>query len=149
MEGIMIELVNDWPKDQIIELYKSGGWWQEHYDPAGLDALIKGSFAFVVAVDSASGSSTTGCSSSGKAAGMGRAISDGVSDAWLQDIVVLDAYRGKGIGRAIIKFLLEHCQSKGLTWIGLVAEPGTMDFYKPLGFDELPGEPMVYKKESL
>ena len=137
--SFIIEMVHDWPKEQIIELYKSGGWWEEHYDPGGLDALIKGSFAFAVAVDA----------STGKAIGMGRVISDGVSDAWLQDIVVLDAYRGKGIGRAIIKFLLEHCQSKGLTWIGLVAEPGTMDFYKPLGFDELPGEPMIYKKESL
>ena len=86
-------------------------------------------------------------SSSGKAIGMGRAISDGTSDAWLQDIVVLDKYRKHGIGQAIIRKLLEHCQSHGLSWIGLVAEPGTADFYKALGFGVLPGEPMVFKKE--
>ena len=135
--SFIIEMVNDWPKEQIVELYKSGGWWEEHYDADGLDALIKGSFAFAIAVDA----------STGNAIGMGRAISDGVSDAWLQDIVVLDDYRKHGIGRAIIQKLLDHCISKGLTWIGLVAEPGTKEFYKPLGFDTLPGEPMVYKKD--
>ena len=134
--SFIIEMVHDWPKEQIVELYKSGGWWEEHYDPGGLDALIRGSFAFAIAVDA----------SSGLAIGMGRAISDGVSDAWLQDIVVLDDYRNRGIGRAIIKKLLEFCQMKGLGWIGLVAEPGSKEFYEPLGFKTLPGEPMVYKK---
>lgn len=135
--NFIIEMVHDWPKEQIVDLYKSGGWWEDHYSPDELDALIKGSFAFAVAVET----------STGKAVGMGRAISDGVSDAWLQDIVVLDEYRRRGVGRAIIKKLLEHCLNRGLGWIGLVAEPGTREFYKPLGFDELPGEPMVYKKE--
>ena len=130
-------MVQDWPNEQIVELYKSGGWWEEHYSPDGLDALIKGSFAFAVAVDA----------STGIAIGMGRAISDGVSDAWLQDRVVLDAYRKHGVGRAIIQKLLDYCLTKGLTWIGLVAEPGSKEFYKPLGFETLPGEPMVYKKE--
>ncbi len=131
-------MVHDWPKEQIVELYKSGGWWEEHYDADGLDALIKGSFAFAIAVDAATG----------LAIGMGRAISDGVSDAWLQDIVVLDDYRKRGIGHAIIKKLLEHCQAKGLEWIGLVAEPGSKEFYEPLGFETLPGEPMVFKKKG-
>ncbi|MCK5309021.1 MAG: GNAT family N-acetyltransferase [Thermoplasmata archaeon] len=134
--SFIIEMVHDWPREQIVELYKSGGWWEEHYDPGGLDALIRGSFAFAIAMDA----------SSGLAIGMGRAISDGVSDAWLQDIVVLDDYRNRGIGRAIIKKLLEFCQMKGLGWIGLVAEPGSKEFYEPLGFKTLPGEPMVYKK---
>ncbi len=136
--SVIIEMVHDWPKEQIVELYKSGGWWEEHYNADGLDSLIKGSFAFAVAVDT-----TTGI-----AIGMGRALSDGVSDAWLQDIVVLDDYRKRGIGRAIIQKLLDYCLTKGLTWIGLVAEPGSKEFYKPLGFETLPGEPMVFKRKE-
>ena len=136
--SFIIEVVHGWPKEQIVELYKSGGWWEDHYDADGLDALINGSFAFAIAVDA----------STGLAIGMGRAISDGVSDAWLQDIVVLDDYRKRGIGRAIIKILLEYCQVKGLEWIGLVAEPGSKEFYKPLGFETLPGEPMVFKRKK-
>ena len=135
-DNVIIEIVQDWPKEQIVDLYKAGGWWEDHYDPGGIDALIKGSFAFMVAVDA----------ETGKAIGMGRVISDGASDAWLQDIVVLQEYRGQGIGRRIIGKLLEHCKTKELSWVGLVAEPGTGDFYKPLGFEVLPGEPMVFKR---
>lgn len=131
-----IRLIKEWPDEEIIALYKAGGWWKDHYTPDNLADLIKGSFAFVVAVEN------------GKAIGMGRAISDGVSDAWIQDVAVMPGWRGKGIGRAIIRTLLDHCMEKGLCWVGLVAEPGTRKFYIPLGFKELPGEPMVYEPEA-
>ncbi len=133
--GIEIKLVRSWPTEEIVELYKVGGWWKERYEPNGIPPLIKGSFAFAVAIEK----------STGKAIGMGRAISDGVSDAWIQDVVVLDEWRGKGIGKKIIEFLLDYCLEKKLTWIGLVAEPDTREFYTPLGFRELPGEPLVYQ----
>jgi GNAT superfamily N-acetyltransferase len=137
-DGFTVRLVKAWPDRQIVELYKAGGWWLDHYTADGIQALIRGSFAFAVALDPGTG----------RAIGMGRAISDGSSDAWLQDIVVLKEHRGKGIGRAIIRALVEHCKEKGLVWIGLVAEPGTKDFYRPLGFGTLPGEPMVFKGDG-
>jgi GNAT superfamily N-acetyltransferase len=136
--NIEIRLVKDWVVEDIVELYKAGGWWLEHYHSSGIPTLVKGSFAFAVAVDNATG----------KAVGMGRVISDGVSDAYIQDVVVLKKYRGKGIGFKIIQRLLDHCLENNLVWIGLVAEPGTKDFYTPLGFKTLPGEPMVYKPED-
>ncbi|MFO7619119.1 MAG: GNAT family N-acetyltransferase [Thermoplasmata archaeon] len=134
-DDVELRFVKAWPRDQIVELYKAGGWWLDSYSSEGIGDLIKGSFAFAVAVDRATG----------RAVGMGRAISDGVSDAWLQDIVVLKEFRKLGIGRAIISKLVEHCKSSGLIWIGLVAEPGTRKFYEPLGFEVLPGEPMVVR----
>jgi len=136
-EEFEIKLVKAWPENDIVELYKAGGWWLDSYSPDGIGSLIKGSFAFAVAVDK----------STGKAVGMGRAISDGVSDAWLQDIVVLKRCRGRGLGRAMIRKLIGHCKSRGLVWVGLVAEPGTRKFYEPLGFGTLPGEPMVLRME--
>jgi GNAT superfamily N-acetyltransferase len=134
---IEIRLVETWPELELVELYKAGGWWLDHYDPAGIIQLIRGSFAFAVAINK----------SSGKAVGMGRAISDGVSDAYIQDVVVLKEWRGKGIGLNIVRTILNYCLENKLHWIGLVAEPGTRSFYKPLGFKKLPGEPMVYKPE--
>jgi GNAT superfamily N-acetyltransferase len=134
---VEVRLVEKWSIEDIVELYKVGGWWREHYDPAGIPELIQGSYAFVVAVDL----------SSGKAIGMGRIISDGVSDAYIQDVVVLKAWRGKGLGIRIVKTLLNYCLENKLQWIGLIAEPGTKAFYTPLGFQVLPGEPMVYKPE--
>ncbi len=137
-DDIEIKLVHTWPTEEIVELYRVGGWWKEHCDPTEVPAIISGSFAFVVAVEK----------SIGKAIGMGRALSEGVSDAWIQDIVVFDSWRGKGIGRSIVKALLDYCLEKKLTWIGLVAEPDTREFYTPLGFRELPGEPLVFQPEE-
>ena len=139
INNIEIKFVKTWKKDEIIELYKAGGWWKDSYGPSRLDSLIKKSFAFAVVVDS----------SANKAIGMGRIISDGVSDAYLQDIVILPEYRGKGIGTKLIKFLLAHCLSKGILWVGLIAEPNQDDFYSSVGFKTMKNYiPMIYQTEE-
>ncbi len=122
--GIEVRLVDVWDVETIADLYRAGGWWNEEWNPAGLCALITGSFAFAVAVDPVTG----------KAIGMGRVLSDGVSDAYIQDLIVLPGYRGRGIGTMILSALLDYCKSAGVTWVALVAEPGTEAFYTALGF---------------
>lgn len=131
-----MRIVKSWPADQLVELYRSAGWWKDHFDPDGLAALIEGSFLFAVAIDTATE----------RAVGMGRAISDGVSDGYIQDVVVLTELRGRGIGTLITKKLLDVCLERGLSWIGLIAEKGCNAFYHPLGFREFDGEPMVYER---
>lgn len=138
LKDIEFQIVEEWSAEDIVRLYKAGGWWRDNYDPKGIPKLITGSFAFAVAVDV----------QTGRAIGMGRVISDGVSDAYIQDIVVLEAWRGNGIGVRLVKILLEHCIRERLLWIGLVAKPGMRSFYTPLGFEILPGEPMVYRPEE-
>jgi len=139
INNIEIKFVKTWKKDEIIELYKAGGWWKDSYDPSRLDSLIKRSFAFAVVVDS----------SANKAIGMGRIISDGISDAYIQDLVILPEYRGQGIGKQLLKALLERCSSQGILWIGLIAEPDQDGFYSRLGFKQMEKYvPMKYKKED-
>ncbi len=127
--GIEVRLVDVWDVEVIADLYRAGGWWNEEWDPAGLRALIAGSFAFAVAVDPATG----------RAVGMGRVISDGVSDAYIQDLVVLPGYRSRGVGTMVLSTLLDYCSSAGVTWVALVAEPGTETFYTALGFRRMEG----------
>jgi GNAT superfamily N-acetyltransferase len=115
--------VTSWPTDEIVALYASAGWWRE--SPAARAAvapMIAGSFAFLVVTEG------------DRTIGMGRAISDGASDAYLQDVVVLPEHRGRGIGAEIIATLSRHCTARGIVWIGVVAEPGTTAFYERLGF---------------
>lgn len=137
-DKVDIRIVGEWPSDEIVELYKAGGWWKDSYNPSGIPGVIQGSFAFVIAIEI----------ETGRAIGMGRAISDGVSDAYIQDVVVLKTWRGKGIGIKIVDALLNYCLDNDLLWIGLIAEPGTKSFYSPLGFKTLPGEPMVFQSEE-
>jgi GNAT superfamily N-acetyltransferase len=136
-QDIEIRFVNTWSEDEIVDLYKAGGWWKNCYNKSGIKPLIKGSFAFIVAVDK----------KTEKAVGMGRLISDGVSDAYIQDLVVLPDYRSQGIGEKLVQSLLEYCKSKGIIWIGLIAEPKQDGFYLPFGFKHLKNYiPMKYEK---
>lgn len=113
--------------DDMIRLYRDAGWWDRNCEqnPGFLKGVVSGSACFVGAFDGDT------------MIGMGRALSDGVSDAYIQDVVVLQAYRGKGIGREIISALVRALQSKGVDWIGLIGEPGTSAFYEKLGFSPM------------
>lgn len=134
-----IQLVRSWPEDEIVYLYKAGGWWKDSYDKTGISFLIAGSFAFAIAVDT----------HTGKTIGMGRVLSDGVSDAYIQDLIVLPKYRRKTIGKTIIHTLIDYVTSKGITWIGLIAEPGSAQFYKTIGFKPMERYiPMLLSKEK-
>jgi len=134
--GVEIREVTAWEPEEIVSLYRSAGWWEEvRDDPAEIPEIIRGSLVFVVAVDR----------ESGRAVGMGRAISDGVSDAYIQDLMVLSEYRGRGIGTAILRRILRACRRHGIGWIALIAEKGSGDFYRPLGFGVEEGDlPMMY-----
>ncbi|MFH0968170.1 MAG: GNAT family N-acetyltransferase [Methanobacteriota archaeon] len=123
------------PSDMRV-LYKAGGWWEEAWDDTYLTAIVKHSFAFVAAENS-----------DGSWVGMGRLISDGVSDAYLQDIVVLPEWEGQGIGSALVQSLLDICNERGIVWIGTIAHPQTEYFYRRLGFAKMNAyTPMRYEK---
>ncbi|OPY29854.1 MAG: Acetyltransferase (GNAT) family protein [Methanocella sp. PtaU1.Bin125] len=134
-KDIEIRLVDGWNVEEIADLYRAGGWWKDTYEASGLVPLMKGSFAFAVAIDR----------KTSRLAGMGRVLSDGVSDGYIQDLVVLPAYRHAGIGSQLVTALVAACKARGVGWIGLIAEPGSEQFYETLGFRIMPGHvPMLY-----
>jgi aralkylamine N-acetyltransferase len=120
----------------VLELYRLQGWWgpPTDHDPELAGAIIMGSHCFVVA------------SHEGSIIGMGRAISDRASDAYIQDLAVRFAFRGKGIGTRMVNELIARLRTDGLGWVGLVAEAGTWDFYRRAGFAEMPGSILMLKK---
>ncbi len=120
---------------QIIALYHAEAWWTaDTSDNSELVAgIIAGSHCFIIA--------TMG----DEIIGMGRAISDRVSDAYIQDVTVKDTYRDQGIGSEIIRLLVERLQGDGLCWIGLIAERGSHEFYMGLGFEKMPNSTPMLK----
>jgi aralkylamine N-acetyltransferase len=138
-EAVDYEAVTSAPLEEIVELYKAAGWWQESDEArAAIPPMIKGSFCFMVAR-----------SINGSVVGMARVISDGHSDAYIQDVVVLKDYRGRGVGRELVRRLAQFCVSHKISWIGLIAEPGTQSLYEDLGFGPLVGyQPMLYGKKK-
>ncbi len=122
-------LVNPTPYQirQIIVLYRMEGWWTGEPDgPDHVVRIVAGSHCFVIA------------SIEDQIVGMGRAISDGTSDAYIQDVTVKQDYRRQKIGKKIVKALESRLNRDGLKWIGLIAERGSRDFYKQVGFKKMP-----------
>jgi len=126
----------DTPIDQIITLYRQAGWWKSpDADRDHVRRIITGSHCFLVVLEN------------DELVGMGRVISDGESDAYIQDVTVKTNCRKKGIGTQIVKRLVERIEADGLKWIGLIAERNTHEFYERIGFKKMPDSiPML--KES-
>ncbi len=121
---------------QIIRLYQLAGWWTDTSDNSTfVRRMIAGSYCFIIATE-------------GEAIiGMGRALSDGVSDAYIQDVTTAGEYQHRGIGSLIVKKLIARLQNDGLSWIGLIAESNSHAFYERLGFKLMPdAAPMVIEE---
>ncbi len=141
MKEIRYEIVKSAPCSRILHLYRAAGWWREEDEPDDIktvDAIIANSFCFVIAI------------SGGEIIGMGRAISDGVSDAYIQDVTVLEAHRGQGYGKGIVRRLLQELRERKLQWIGLISEPGYESFYTSLGFGVMKDyTPFLFANEDI
>ncbi len=112
---------------QITDLYRKAGWWDDENDnPERVAGIVDGSHGFCVGMINDT------------IVAMGRAISDGISDAYIQDVTVDENQRGQGIGTKIVEMLVHRLENDGLGWIGLIAERGTTRFYKPMGFKKMP-----------
>jgi ribosomal protein S18 acetylase RimI-like enzyme len=123
---------------QIVELYRAEGWLLPGDDRRDqlIPRLIAGSHCFAIATDGE------------RIVGMGRAISDGISDAYIQDLTVHVDYRNRGIGERILMLILERLHVDGILWIGLIAVMESCNLYRRVGFKEMSmSVPMLMIKE--
>lgn len=121
--NIVFSPVTRWETNSILNLYKDAGWWKDEYDPDEIPRIIVSSYLFIVGF----------LEKSDKTIAMGRILSDGFNGI-IQDMCVLSDYRRKGIGIKLLDFLVSSAINRGLRQITLVAEPGTIHFYKKSGF---------------
>lgn len=75
----------------------------------------------------------------GELVGMGRLVGDGVMYWYLQEIIVLPQFQGRGIGRLIVNHLVEYARvnsaSGKFTTVGGVSARGKEPFYEKMGFE--------------
>ncbi len=66
--------------------------------------------------------------------GFARATSDHAFNATLWDVVVHPDFQSKGLGKALMKFIIKKLRSDDISNITLFADPHVVDFYRNLGF---------------
>lgn len=124
--GIEYRVPSEIPPDEAAELYLEAGW-MDHADTEAVSAMLKGTFAVSAAFHN------------GRLIGFMRAFSDGVSDAYMLDLVVRKEYRKHGVGRRILEQLAHHLKQRGIDWILCIGAPGTEAFYSRTEAKTMPG----------
>lgn len=78
--------------------------------------------------------------------GVGRALADGVDCAYLCDVAIHPDYQGIGLGREIIKQLVDATADHKK--IILYANPGKEGFYSKLGFKQMNTAMAIFENEK-
>ena len=122
----------------FIELYRTTGWDKEGKKSEELlHGALRNSW-YVVAAYAA-----------GRLVGCGRIVSDGHMHAYVNEMIVLPAFQGRGIGKEILGRLTAKALGAGITDIQLFAAEGKKEFYLKNGFEERPaGAPGMQYREK-
>lgn len=65
--------------------------------------------------------------------------SEGAWSGWVEDVVVAEAWRGRGLGRGLLEHVLSWAAERGATRAQLLVDldnPPALDFYRHLGWAE-------------
>jgi GNAT superfamily N-acetyltransferase len=106
--------------DDIVEIYRANDW-SHAQDPDRLRTAIECSSYSVVATEGE------------QAVGFARAMSDGAFAVYIADILVLPLSQRQGIGRRLVRALLDRYPMERFHHQVLVAERGAEGFYRRLG----------------
>jgi ribosomal protein S18 acetylase RimI-like enzyme len=109
--------------DQLAHLFVTAGWPHRAADPGKLALLVSRSLYVSSAHDG------------DKLVAFGRALSDGVSNGYISTVCVLPEYRGRGIGREVVRRLVEREGGNAIRWV-LHAREELHPFYGLNGFVE-------------
>lgn len=111
--------------DELLALYESVGWSAYTGDPGLLQAAVAGASCTVTA------------RRSGRLVGLARALSDGATICYLQDVLVHPAEQRRGIGRALVRAVLDRYRMVRQKVLLTDDEPGQRAFYESLGYAEI------------
>ncbi len=102
------------------QLLLSAGWDRKVSDAEEFAKLISQSQLALVAV------------SGEQVVGFIRALTDGMTNGYISMVVVSEALRGTGIGRALVQAVMGS--DERMTWVLRAGRPGVFGFYEKLGF---------------
>ena len=108
----------------LVHAYLTTSYWAQGRSHATVERSIQHSFCF-------------GAYRGGRQVGFGRVITDFAVFAYLADIFVIPAFQGQGIGKAIVRAMVEHPRLQGLPLV-LLRTRDAHGLYRQFGFDAVP-----------
>lgn len=102
----------------VRDLYQAEGWWPDRSERDIASVL--------------NAAPAVGAWDGEQLIGFARAVTDGVFHAYLEDVVIREPYRRRGIGDALVRLLLEELGQIHL--VTLFCKQGLVPFYDKQGF---------------
>ena len=92
-------------RDAVWRYLSTEAYWGRWRTREQVERQVDGAWRVVGAYDAA-----------GATVGFGRAVSDGVGFAYLADVYVERAVRGRGLGVALVRFMVDEGPGHGFRW---------------------------------
>lgn len=112
--------------EEILPLYEAVGWTNYSTNPTMLKNALEHSLFLISARDE-----------EGKLIGFLRAVGDGYSIVYIQDIIVLPEYHRQGIGTQLLRQTMKHFKEVYQLILTTDSELKTVAFYEANGFTAL------------
>jgi ribosomal protein S18 acetylase RimI-like enzyme len=119
--------------EELKSFHVAVGW--DNVDDAAIATALKNSLFGCVVLHN------------GRTIGCGRVIGDGGMYFYIQDIIVLPEYQGRGLGLLLMQAVMDHIGNiaRPNAFIGLMAAKDKAGFYLKFGFAERPpGRPGMF-----
>ena len=132
MDGFLIS--DDKSLLQLERIYEMlhGTYWANERSRETIAHAIENSLCF-------------GVYSEGEQIGFARCVTDYATTFLLADVIIDDRYRGRGLGKELIPFILSHELLQGL--IGTLATRDAHGLYAKFGF--VPVDPNLYMRRPI
>lgn len=112
-------------EEEILSLYKSVGWTAYTEQPDVLRQGFENSMLILAAYDAE------------KLLGIIRAVGDGATIVFVQDILVFPEYQRRGVGTALLQAVLNRYDNVRQIELATDNTEKTVAFYKSMGFTEM------------
>ncbi|MDY2928241.1 GNAT family N-acetyltransferase [Anaerococcus sp.] len=122
---MMIKEYREFNADEIKSLYDSVGWKAYTENMDNLMRGFKNSLKVLAAFDG------------NKLIGIIRAVGDGFTMVFIQDVLVIPSEQGKGVGKSLLKAMIDLYPEVRQIELATDIDTKTIGFYKSLGFKEL------------
>ncbi len=111
-------------EQKILDLYLDNEWYAYTNNKERLFEGIKNSLDVYAAYED------------GKLIGLLRTIGDKNTIIYIQDVIILKAYQGQGIGSELVRLILEKYKDVRQIILSADKKDSLRGFYEPLGFKE-------------
>ncbi len=78
----------------------------------------------------------------GKQVGFGRVITDYATTAYVGDVFIIESYRGRGLGKRLVRTIVDHPELEGLR-LWFLGTKDAHDLYRKYGFQKVADTPAM------